>query len=88
MAGGDLLVDALAATLPAPGQHRLYFDYGTAGKDAAYEPWQQRMDTHLRARGYTPGRDWVTRKFPGADHSEVFWSQRVSIPLTFLLAKR
>lgn len=84
-AGGEALVDALAARLPRPGAHRLYFDYGTAALDADYEPYQLRMDAHLRAAGYTLGRDWLTRKFEGADHSEAAWRQRVHIPLSFLL---
>jgi len=39
----------------------------------------------MRAAGYTAGRDWLTRKFPGADHSEKSWRERVEIPLAFLL---
>ncbi|HRC76937.1 MAG TPA: alpha/beta hydrolase-fold protein [Kouleothrix sp.] len=84
-AGGDLLVDQLAARLPAPGQHRLYFDYGTAGLDAAYEPFQLRMDARLRAAGYTEERDWRTLKFPGADHNEAAWRARARLPLAWLL---
>jgi hypothetical protein len=43
------------------------------------------MDAVMRAAGYTAGRDWITRKFPGAEHSEKSWRERVDIPLTFLL---
>ena len=43
------------------------------------------MDAALRERGYTEGRDWVTRKFPGAEHNEKSWRARVEIPLAFLL---
>ena len=35
--------------------------------------------------GYTKGRDWINKKFPGADHSEKSWRERVDIPLAFLL---
>lgn len=84
-AGGDVLVDALAARLPKPGAHKLYFDYGTETQDASYEPFQQRMDAHLAAAGYTQGKDWVTMKFDGAEHSERSWRERVEIPLRFLL---
>lgn len=85
-AGGVSLVDAMADVLPAPGRHRLYFDYGDQGLDAQYEPLQQRMDARLLAAGYTQGRDWVTRAFPGADHNEASWRERLPIPLAFLLA--
>lgn len=84
-AGGEVLVDALGAALPSPGAHRLYFDYGTETLDASYEPFQGRMDTHLRAAGYREGGDWMTRKFPGAEHCEKSWRERVHIPLRFLL---
>ena len=36
--------------------------------------------------GYTQGKDWVTRKFDGAGHSEKDWRERLHIPLGFLLA--
>ncbi len=47
-------LDYIAAELPDPGAHRLYFDFGTATLDAGYEPWQRRMDERLRRRGYAP----------------------------------
>ncbi|HMQ31801.1 MAG TPA: alpha/beta hydrolase-fold protein [Chloroflexaceae bacterium] len=84
--GGDALVDGLAAALPPPGRHRLYFDYGTVGLDADYEPFQLRMDRHLRAVGYREGRDFHSQGFPGADHNEAAWRERVHLPLRFLLA--
>jgi len=84
-AGDGAMVDYLAKHLPAPGANRWYFDYGTATLDALYEPFQQRADAVMKAAGYTEGRDWVTRKFPGAEHSEKSWRERVEIPLSFLL---
>jgi hypothetical protein len=64
----------------------LYFDYGTLGLDALYEPYQMNMDKHLQARGYEENVNWLTRKFDGADHNEAAWRARVEIPLSFLLA--
>jgi enterochelin esterase-like enzyme len=84
-AGEGCVVDYLASHLPAPGTHKLYFDFGTQGLDAAYEPRQRRMDAALQAAGYSEGRNWITRKFPGTDHSEKSWRDRVEIPLQFLL---
>lgn len=83
--GEEALVDALGAALPRAGRHRLYFDFGTQTLDADYEPWQRRMDEWLRAAGYREGRDWLTRKFEGAEHSERAWRERVDTPLAFLL---
>lgn len=84
LAGGNELVDEVAKMLPDPKSHKLYFDYGTLGHDAQYEPFQRRMDAHLREAGYTE-KDWMTRKFEGADHNETAWRARVEIPLGFLL---
>lgn len=84
-AGEEALVDFLGQRLPQAGQHRLYFDFGTETLDAAYEPYQCRMDGWLQAAGYQRGRDWLTQKFAGAEHSERAWRARVGIPLRFLL---
>lgn len=84
---GDTLVAYFAEHLPDPADHRLYFDYGTETLDRYYEPFQKKMDEALRAAGYQEGRNWVTRKFPGHEHSETFWAQRLHEPLHFLLKK-
>ncbi len=84
LAGFNELVDEMAKILPDPKSHKLYFDYGTLGHDAHYEPYQLQMDEYLRHAGYdTP--NWMTRKFEGADHNEAAWRARVAIPLEFLL---
>jgi hypothetical protein len=46
------------------------------------------MDAALRRAGWREGRDWVTRRFEGAEHNEAAWKARVEIPLRFLLAPR
>ena len=84
-AADGAVIDYFARHLPKPGAHKFYFDFGTATLDAQYEPFQQRMDQVMRAAGYAEGRDWVTRKFPGAEHSERSWRQRADIALAFLL---
>lgn len=84
-AGMEVLVDEMANTLPYHATHKLYFDYGTEGLDAQYEPFQKRMDAHLREAGYEEGKNWLTRRFEGADHNEAAWRERAAIPLEFLL---
>ena len=76
----------LKGALPAPGEHRIYFDFGTEELDGNYEPHQQMIDAMMTEIGYTQGKDWVTRKFEGAGHSEKYWRERLQIPLGFLLA--
>jgi enterochelin esterase-like enzyme len=85
--GNGVVVDWLGAHLPDPRTHRLYFDHGTATLDAQYAPYQQRVDALVRARGYVEGRNFMTRVFKGAEHSERAWRQRVDVPLEFLLRK-
>lgn len=80
-----VLDDFVNTALPAVGQHKLYFDYGTEGLDALYEPFQQRVDAMLASHGYTQNKDVLTRNFPGATHNEAAWRQRLTIPLRFLL---
>jgi predicted alpha/beta superfamily hydrolase len=77
----------LKGHLPDPENHRIYFDFGTESLDAKYEPYQNRVDAIMLARGYRQGVNWLTRKFPGAEHSETSWAARVDIPLQFLLAR-
>jgi len=83
--GNGVVIDWLATHLPDPRTHRLYFDHGTATLDAQYAPFQQRMDAIVRARGYVEDRNFMTRVFEGAEHSERAWRQRVDVPLQFLL---
>ena len=85
--GDGLMVDYVAAHLPSPTTHRLYFDFGTETLDKDYEPYQQRLDKVLRAHGYRSDVNWVTKKFPGEEHSERAWRKRVHEPLEFLLGK-
>ena len=82
-----ILIRYLESHLPRAGSHRIYFDYGTETHDAWYEPYQEQMDRVMEEIGYTQGVNWVTRRFEGAEHSEVAWRQRLDIPLTFLLGK-
>jgi predicted alpha/beta superfamily hydrolase len=86
-AGKARLVDYLGRHLPPAGHHKLYFDFGTATLDAAYEPYQRRMDGHLIKHGFTPDGDWMTRKFEGAAHNEASWRERLHLPLEFLLGR-
>lgn len=80
----DALLLYFKNKLPRPGRHRLYFDYGDQTLDALYAPFQLRADAILTAKGYT-SKNWMTKAFPGADHSENAWKQRLRWPLQFLL---
>ena len=74
----------LERRLPDPATVRLYLDRGTAGLDGLYDDAQARVDALLAARGYRAPR-FESRVFPGADHDETAWQQRLHLPLRFLL---
>jgi predicted alpha/beta superfamily hydrolase len=86
-AGNGSVIEYLKTHLPAPGAHKFYFDYGTETLDAQYEPYQQKMDAVMKSAGYAEGKNWVTRKFAGDEHSEKSWRRRVDVPLTFFLGR-
>lgn len=82
---GGLTLPYLRENLPMAGKHKIYYDYGTAGYDAEYEPFQQAVDAVMREKGYAHGEDWLTRCAPGADHHERAWRSRIHIALRFFL---
>ncbi len=53
-----------------------------------YGPYQEEVDQVIQAKGYTKGKDWLTLRFEGAEHSERAWRERVHLPLEFLLGKK
>ena len=77
----------LSEKLPKPQGRRLYLDHGTTTLDALYGPYQSFIDQIVRERGYTDA-DYMSRVYQGAAHSETAWSDRLEVPLLFLLGKR
>ncbi|WP_299185362.1 alpha/beta hydrolase-fold protein [uncultured Aquimarina sp.] len=82
---GEAYMKTLPSTLPDPKTHKIYFDFGTETLDAQYEPYQKQVDQMMIDKGYTKGKNWVTKKFEGAAHDEKSWNNRIHIPLEFLL---
>jgi enterochelin esterase-like enzyme len=80
-----VFLEYLKQNLPEPATHKIYFDYGTEGLDAGYEPFQIIADSAMAARGYEASVNWLTMKFEGAAHNESDWHARFHIPMTFLL---
>lgn len=76
----------LQKNLPDPKNHKIYFDYGDQTLDAMYPPLQKAVDEVMKAKGFKE-KNWITRYFPGEDHSEKAWHKRLDIPLVFLLKK-
>jgi predicted alpha/beta superfamily hydrolase len=72
--------------LPDPKTHRIYFDYGDQTLDALYPPLQKRADAVMTEKGFSAAH-WTTQFFPGKNHSEEAWSERLHIPFAFLLQR-
>ena len=87
VANGAVVRD-LKKSLPDPRTHRFYFDFGTATMDGEIEPFQDQVDAQLKAAGFVEEKNWLTKKFPGEEHSERAWRKRVHLPLEFLLNQR
>lgn len=73
----------LKNNLPDPATHKLYFDCGDETLDALYPEIQKEVDFIIKEKGYT-AKNWRTGYFPGENHSENAWRDRVIIPLEFL----
>jgi hypothetical protein len=71
--------------LPPVGGHYLYFDRGDESLDQFYAEFQTRIDETIRTAGWGPDR-FRSLVFPGAEHNEKSWNQRLDAPLTFLLS--
>jgi enterochelin esterase-like enzyme len=80
----DAFLQYVSGNLPDPATHNIYMDYGDQTLDAMYPPLQLRANELIRKRGYTES-NWITRYFPGEDHSERAWRRRLDLPLEFLL---
>ncbi|RZJ91823.1 MAG: alpha/beta hydrolase [Brevundimonas sp.] len=84
----DRLVTAwtgvVRAGLPDPMSHKLYFDRGDETLDAFYAEFQSAVDRAVRSAGW-PSDRFRSLVFPGAQHNEASWNQRLDTPLTFLL---
>jgi predicted alpha/beta superfamily hydrolase len=82
----EAFMNYMSKNLPDPKNHKIYFDYGDKTLDAMYAPLQKKVDEVMKAKGFTD-KNWMTKFYPGDDHSEKSWNRRLNIPLEFLLKK-
>lgn len=73
--------------LKVPPGVRLWFDYGAQGLDADYGPTHDAVRDWLTGQKLIEGRDYVIRRYEGADHNEASWRARLKDPLIFLYGK-
>lgn len=79
--------DYIKAKLPNVSGTKVYFDYGDQALDQLYPPLQEQIDEVFIEQRY-PKDDWMSLYFPGANHSEDAWSQRLAIPLQHMFGVR
>jgi hypothetical protein len=51
-----------------------------------YPSIQKKVDALMQSKGFKK-RHWLTKLFPGENHSEHAWNKRLNIPIEFLLKK-
>ena len=82
----DAFITYLNKNLPNPKSHKIYFDCGDETLDKLYPEIQKKVDQLMVKKGYNED-NWITKYFPGENHSENAWSKRLHIPLEFLFKK-
>ncbi len=82
----DAFVQYLDKHLPPPLDHRIWFDHGTEKLDASYAPYQVKVDEVMHKHGYST-KNWITKTYPGEDHSERAWQKRFDEVLLFLAGR-
>jgi enterochelin esterase-like enzyme len=80
----DAILNYMREHLPDPKTHKIYFDCGDQTLDAMYPPLQKKVDEVMKQKGFSK-MNWETLYFPGMDHSEKSWNERLQIPMEFLL---
>ncbi len=85
-AAADAFLRYVSDMMPDRETTRLYMDYGKVGYDAAYGPYQERMDSLFLSRGWDEDH-YRSLAFEGHDHNETCWASRLEIPITFLLGE-
>jgi enterochelin esterase-like enzyme len=76
----------LEANLPNSTDHKIYFDCGDQTLDAMYPEIQKKVDAVMIKKGFSE-KNWLTKYFPGKEHSEKSWNERLPIPIEFILKK-
>lgn len=80
----NAFINYLSENLPKPKKHKIYFDCGNQTLDALYPEIQKKVDLLMKSKGFN-SESWLTKYFPGENHSEKAWNKRLNIPLEFLL---
>jgi enterochelin esterase-like enzyme len=78
------IIRDIDAGVTVPEGARYWFDFGTQGLDAEYQPTHEAVRRWLLEQDLVEGEDFVVRQYEGADHNEASWRARLDDPLMFL----
>ena len=73
--------------IPSPTRRKIYFDHGDLGLDGQYGQSQVIVDDIFVAKGYK-GKRWNSKVFPGTDHNERAWQQRLDQVVVALMGRK
>lgn len=76
----------LKKKLPVWGGHKIYMDYGTGESDKSYETIQNFIDMIIRGKQFDDAR-FLSKVYEKDGHNEIAWSNRLNIPVEFLMPK-
>lgn len=80
----DAFVSYIKSGLQNLRSNKIYFDHGDQTLDALYPPLQAKVNLAMQ---FYPEQFWVSRFFPGTDHSEKAWRERFGDVLVYLCSK-
>lgn len=86
-AWAEAFAEYVRAKLPKANSCYIYIDHGTAGLDAAYGPFQKRLDRVFQDLNWDK-HHYCSLIIEGADHNENCWAARLDKPLSFLFSPR
>ena len=78
------MLEYLNSSLYRLSSRKIYFDTGDKTLDQLYLSTQKKVDLLMNEKKDVSFL-WVTKYFPGDDHSERSWRKRIAIPMQFLL---
>ncbi|TNE74696.1 alpha/beta hydrolase [bacterium] len=83
--GGEPMMDYMKKHVPHPGNFRVYVDYGVEEKVGNYKHYIKEINHLAKDKSYQMQNNWLVARFPGEEHSEGAWRNRLDVPLKFLL---
>lgn len=72
--------------VPAPGNHKFYFSFGTKGMDRFYVKFEEEVNQVFLEKGYST-ENFINFKEEGGNHTEAYWNKRLPEALQMMLQK-